>query len=78
MVKIYTFLDPNLLYGGIILHDIAKIEEMDSSEMGIVSEYSVEGQLLGHIPMGMRNIAIAAEKVGADKHISIRASILVT
>lgn len=69
--EIYDFLDTDLLYAGIILHDIAKIEEMDSSELGIVSEYTVEGQLLGHIIIGVNMVESAAKSVGADKEVSI-------
>lgn len=69
--EVYTFMNTDLLYGGIILHDLAKIDEMDSSELGIVSDYTIEGQLLGHIVQGVKNIELAAEKVGADKEISM-------
>ena len=69
--EIYSFLDTDLLFGGIILHDIAKLYEMNSSELGIVSEYTVEGQLLGHIIQGIKLIEVAAQKVGADKEITV-------
>lgn len=69
--EIYTFLNRDLLYAGIILHDIAKIYEMDASDLGIVSEYTVEGQLLGHIVQGIKMIETASIEVKADKEISI-------
>ena len=69
--EIYTFLNKDLLYAGIILHDIAKIYEMNASELGIVSEYTVEGQLLGHIVQGIKMIETASIEVKADKEISI-------
>lgn len=69
--EIYSFLNTDLLFGGIILHDIAKLYEMNSSELGIVSEYTVEGQLLGHIIQGIKLIETAGEKVGADKEITM-------
>lgn len=69
--EIYTFINTDLLYGGIILHDMAKIDEMDASELGIVSDYTVEGQLLGHIIEGIKRIELAAEKVGADKEVTM-------
>jgi 3'-5' exoribonuclease len=69
--EIYTFLNKDLLYAGIILHDIAKIYEMDASDLGIVSEYTVEGQLLGHIVQGIKMIETASIEVKADKEISI-------
>lgn len=70
LCEIYTFLDKNLLFGGVILHDIAKIEEMDSNELGIVSSYTSEGELLGHIIQGIKNIEKVSAKLGADKEIT--------
>ena len=46
---IYDFLNRDLVYAGVILHDMAKIKEMSSNEMGIVDEYTLEGTLLGHM-----------------------------
>ncbi len=71
LCEVYAFINTDLLYGGIILHDLAKIDEMDASELGIVSDYTVEGQLLGHIIQGVKNIEVAAQKVGADKEITM-------
>lgn len=67
LCEIYSFLNRDLLYAGIMLHDIAKLEEMEANELGIVSEYTVEGQLLGHITQGIKKIELVAEAVGADK-----------
>ena len=69
--EIYTFLNTDLLYAGIILHDIGKIYEMNASDLGIVSEYSVEGQLLGHIIQGIKMIETASIEVKADKEVSM-------
>lgn len=69
--EVYTFLDRDLLFGGIILHDMAKINEMDASELGIVSDYTKEGQLLGHIIEGVKNIEVVSKRVGADKEITM-------
>lgn len=69
--EVYTFLNMDLLYSGIILHDMAKIDEMDSSDLGIVSQYTVEGQLIGHIIQGIKKVEVVSEKVKADKEITI-------
>ena len=69
--EIYTFLNKDLLYAGIILHDIAKIYEMNASELGVVSEYTVEGQLLGHIIQGIKMIETASIEVKADKEVTV-------
>ncbi|SHJ86698.1 3'-5' exoribonuclease YhaM family protein [Paramaledivibacter caminithermalis] len=70
LCEIYTFLDKNLLFGGVILHDIAKLEEMDSNELGIVSSYTSEGELLGHIIQGINKIEKVSEKLNTDKEIT--------
>ncbi|MFT5872605.1 MAG: 3'-5' exoribonuclease [Clostridium sp.] len=69
--EIYTFLNTDLLYAGIILHDIGKIYEMNASDLGIVSEYTVEGQLLGHIVQGIKMIETASIEVKAGKEVSM-------
>ncbi len=69
LLEIYTYLNKDLLYAGIILHDMAKIEEMESSELGIVSRYSTEGQLLGHITQGVSLIENAGVSNNADKEV---------
>lgn len=67
--EVYCDLDKELLYGGIILHDLAKIDEMHASPLGIVSDYSIEGQLLGHITEGIKMIETVAELIDGDKEI---------
>ena len=69
--EVYVNLNRDLLFAGIILHDIAKIAEMNASELGIVSEYTVEGELLGHIIQGIKMIDQTAVKVGADPEVSL-------
>ena len=69
--EIYTFLNTDLLYAGIILHDIGKIYEMNASELGIVCEYTVEGQLIGHIVQGIKMIETASIEVKADKEVTM-------
>ncbi|TXK80035.1 3'-5' exoribonuclease YhaM family protein [Paenibacillus sp. N3.4] len=59
------FLNEDLIKAGIILHDIAKPEEM-IAQLGIVSDYSVSGKLLGHIAMASSWITEAALHDGLD------------
>ena len=49
----------DLIKAGIILHDIAKPEEMNA-QLGIVTEYSNQGNLIGHISMASNWIVEAA------------------
>ena len=57
LVKIYDYLDTDLVYTGIILHDIAKIYEFSGA---IKTQYTTEGLLLGHIVLGVLMIERAA------------------
>ncbi|HBT18914.1 MAG TPA: CMP-binding protein [Clostridiaceae bacterium] len=56
IASVYPQVRTDLLYAGIILHDLEKINEMEASELGIVKEYTVEGNLLGHITLGVKNV----------------------
>ena len=69
--EIYPFVNRDLLFAGVILHDIAKIDEMDANPLGMVKDYTAEGQLLGHIVQGIKRVAQVGEQVGADEEISI-------
>lgn len=62
LCKQRPFLNADLLKAGIVLHDIAKPEEM-VAQLGIVSEYSVPGKLIGHIAMVSSWITEAALKL---------------
>lgn len=53
LINIYEWLNSDLLFAGVILHDIGKIEEMDISDSGLVENYSTGGILLGHITQGV-------------------------
>lgn len=71
LCQVYTHVNEDLLVSGIILHDIEKINEMISDDLGIVSEYSKEGQLLGHIIMGIKKIEEVAKRLNVDKDLSL-------
>lgn len=64
--KIYTSLDRSLLLGGVILHDIAKIEEFDVSPTGMATGYSAEGTLVGHLVKGAMIVEEAAKELGTS------------
>ena len=59
-LDIYDYLDRDLVYAGIILHDIKKIDEMT----GVDGEYTKEGLLIGHIVMGTIDIDKTANDLG--------------
>ena len=55
--EIYPTLDADLVAAGVILHDLCKIGELDSDDIGIVSDYTREGMLIGHLVMGVSELA---------------------
>ena len=60
--EVYTNLNRELVMTGVILHDMEKINEIDSNELGISTGYSFEGKMLGHLVQGVRAIdRLAAE-----------------
>ncbi|QSX07108.1 HD domain-containing protein [Sedimentibacter sp. zth1] len=68
---IYGSLNTDYIFAGVILHDICKVLEMDSDDFGVVSDYTMEGKLLGHIIQGVKEIEIEGEKIGLDREKSI-------
>ena len=76
--SVYTELDRDLLCAGVILHDIEKINEILSNEAGVSPGYSVEGQFLGHLVMGVKYIDRLAEEleVPEEKKLMIEQMIL--
>ncbi|MEG2603385.1 MAG: HD domain-containing protein [Clostridia bacterium] len=64
MTALYPWLHADLLYAGVILHDLCKTEEMDSDTMGVVRDYTEEGLLLGHLVLGVTRIQEAANSLG--------------
>lgn len=67
IMTVYPRLNASLLVAGVICHDLAKIDEMDADALGLVSDYSIDGKLLGHIVRGVVNIELAAQKTGASR-----------
>ena len=57
-------IDRSLLLAGTILHDAAKCEEFTTSPLGLVTEYSDRGQLLGHLVMGAQTVGRCAGELG--------------
>lgn len=70
---VYPYLDRNLMLAGAFLHDIGKIQEYDLANSGLVSNYSVAGNLLGHTVIGINLITEAAKKHGVENDPRIMA-----
>lgn len=69
----YPSINRSLLLAGVILHDLAKIDEIDSCDLGIATKYTAKGNLLGHLVMG----AIKVEKLCEELGISDETRMLV-
>lgn len=61
--EMYPSLSSELVYAGIILHDIAKTRELVVGSLGLATSYSAEGQLLGHINIGAAMVERAAAEL---------------
>lgn len=66
--EVYPGVDTDLLYTGVLLHDVMKLEELDSTELGI-ADYSIEGQLIGHIEMGVALVEKKQNELGLDPKV---------
>ncbi len=60
-LETYPYLDKNYLYAGIILHDLGKIREFNDVQN---PEFSLDGQMLGHLVMGTLAVAEVAKELG--------------
>ena len=63
IAELYPTLNKDLLYAGIILHDIGKVIELSGP---IGTQYTIEGNLLGHITIMVNEISKAAEELEID------------
>ena len=61
LCHLYPMLDRDLLYSGVILHDVGKTVELSGA---IVSEYTTQGKLLGHISIMQAEVLAKAKQLG--------------
>ena len=71
IIEAYPFLRGDLLRAGVILHDLSKISEMKSDELGNVTDYTRDGLLIGHLVRGVARLAEAAKNVGVDGELVV-------
>jgi 3'-5' exoribonuclease len=67
--EIYPQLDADLLAAGVILHDLCKIDEMASDEIGMVSDYTAQGMLIGHLVQGVAEIGELGRRLGTRQEL---------
>lgn len=63
IAALYPSLDTDLLYAGVILHDLGKTRELSGP---VAPSYTMEGNLLGHISIMYAEIADAARELGIE------------
>lgn len=64
LLEIYPGMNSDLLYSGVLLHDIGKVRELSGIN---APTYTVEGNLLGHIVMGIQMISVAAAELKVEE-----------
>ena len=62
-VNLYPFLNRDLIFAGIILHDVGKVVELSGAKG---TEYTFEGKMLGHISIGSNIIYATARDLGYE------------
>ncbi|WP_027963842.1 3'-5' exoribonuclease YhaM [Halalkalibacillus halophilus] len=60
---LYPELNTDLLYAGVILHDVGKVKEFSSP---VSPSYTLEGKMLGHITMMVDEISEAAKDLSIE------------
>lgn len=63
-LSLYPFVNKDLVYAGVILHDLGKIIEL-SGPKG--TEYTKQGKLLGHISLGANEIFATSVELGFEE-----------
>jgi len=63
IANLYPSIDKDVLYAGIILHDLGKVTELSGP---VSTKYTVEGNLLGHISLIAIEIGNAAIELGIE------------
>ena len=63
--NVYTGLDKDLMISGTILHDIGKVQELETDEWGDTT-YTVDGNLFGHLLIGTEMVEKACRALGID------------
>ena len=64
MLAVYPWLNRDLLLAGVIIHDLGKMDELKSDRAGNVTDYTRDGQLLGHLVRGITNLNRVADRLG--------------
>jgi len=67
----YPEVDADLLYAGVILHDIDKLTEYDVPATGLAAGYTLKGNLVGHLVGGAVYLERKAAEVGLPQETQL-------
>ncbi len=62
----YSVLDRDMVLSGVLLHDIGKLDELRTDDMGI-TDYTRDGYLFGHALLGIERIKKYGERLGTPE-----------
>ena len=62
-LELYPNLNRSLLYSGVLIHDVGKTKELSAVHSPV---YTQEGNLLGHIVIGLQMLAVVASKLNVE------------
>lgn len=71
LLPIYPYLNRSLLLCGVIAHDLCKIDELNAGALGIASEYTKEGNLLGHIVQGVAHLSELGARLNLSQEVMV-------
>lgn len=69
--SVYKNLDVNWVIAGVIMHDMEKITEIASNQYGISPGYTMKGNLLGHIVLGVIKLEERAKDAGLSEEKTV-------
>ena len=64
LMPLYPKLNPDLIYSGILLHDLGKTIEFTSA---VIPKYSIEGKLIGHLQFMAAKIQALGDHLKVDR-----------
>lgn len=65
IANIYPQVDRSLLYAGCLIHDMGKVIELSGP---VATQYTIEGNLIGHLVLIDEQIMLAAQELKLDLH----------
>jgi 3'-5' exoribonuclease len=68
-MAVYPFLNRDLLVAGVIIHDLAKTDELVAKNTGIATAYTRDGALLGHIIQGVTMVDRIGRELGTNEEL---------